>query len=86
MAHTVVRIEECSLFNSDHQWNEGYSRIICSCGWRSVPERKRLDLTRMHNDHVEQVERKEGFFATLTDAELLAEVSRRGLAVQASVG
>lgn len=70
--HTRSRIEECSLFNSGHEWADGYSRIYCTCGWVSVEDRQRLNLTRMLDDHISQAERE----AKELQATLRAQIER----------
>lgn len=39
MKHEMARIEECSFFNSEYAYSQGYSRLYCTCGWGTIPLR-----------------------------------------------
>lgn len=75
--HQMGRIEECSLFNSEHAWADGYNRISCTCGWVSVPDRNRLNLTRMHGDHVQTATARDTALQASSTDDLRAELARR---------
>lgn len=52
--HDVVKFEECSLLNSDHAHAHGYSRAICSCGWKSAASPSHPALVALFELHVKR--------------------------------
>ena len=49
--HRMLSFEECSLFNSEHAYRDGYSRAVCACGWKSVLMRKEEALVLAYGLH-----------------------------------
>jgi len=49
--HRMLSFEECSLFNSEYAYRDGYSRAVCACGWKSVPMRKEEALVLAYGLH-----------------------------------
>ncbi len=52
LKHEITRFEESSLFNSEHAHSHGYSRAICSCGWKSAPSTNHHALVALFGIHV----------------------------------
>ncbi len=54
--HRLVKGEECSLFNSGHEYREGYNFYHCSCGnWKATSTPKLV--SNLFLAHVIQQER-----------------------------
>lgn len=49
--HVLVSIDELSLFNSSCEHADGYSRAVCSCGWKSIPLRTESALFALFESH-----------------------------------
>lgn len=52
-AHELADLEECSLFNSSKPYGDGYKRAVCTCGWKSIPEKGAV-LVAIHSAHAER--------------------------------
>ena len=51
MKHKLTHFAECSLFNSEHAYADGYYRAICACGWKSAVSRDHKALVALWELH-----------------------------------
>lgn len=45
--------EECTLWNSSKPYSDGYSYVLCTCGWKSNPVKSK-DAVQLYSTHVMQ--------------------------------
>ena len=58
MEHDISGFQEQSLSNSGYVWNDGFDRVICTCGWKSAAvQRNKVVLVAMHTTHAERATR-----------------------------
>lgn len=53
--HELVEWEQCSLFNSEYEYRDGFDRGICSCGWKSAPSSDHNALVALFKIHKEEI-------------------------------
>ena len=54
--HEIAGFQEQKLSNSPCVWNDGYDRVVCTCGWTSVAvQRNKVALVAMHTAHAGRV-------------------------------
>ena len=52
--HKQKEIIELSLFNSNYEYADGYSRIVCSCGWSWTGRGRKVTFFDKLDNHVSQ--------------------------------
>lgn len=53
MKHEIVQFEQCTHYNSEFSYSQGYDRAVCTCGWKSAPARGENRIA-MHTAHAQR--------------------------------